>query len=97
MSSAFTSKPGSTQTMSVTQSSSSISIDDTCNSIRVYNAGPSLCFIRKGRGSTTATTSNMPVPPGIVEVFGTNKADTVAAICASGLTTTLYVTQGTGD
>lgn len=83
--------------MSVTQTAGSISLDNTCRAIRVYNAGPAVVFIRKSIGGATATTSNMPVPPGIVEVFGTNFADSLSAVCATGQTATFYVTQGTGE
>ncbi len=62
--------------------------------IRVYNAGTATVFCRWGNGAQTATTSDMPLIPGVVEVF--SKADqdnTFAGITASS-TATVYITCG---
>ena len=65
--------------------------------MRVVNAGPNTAFIRWGVGAQTALTTDMPVLAGTVELFTKSEdTDTVAAICASAQTATLYVTCGEG-
>lgn len=66
--------------------------------MRVVNVGPNTAFIRWGVGAQTALTTDMPVLAGTVETFTKgNSTDTVAAICASGQTATIYVTCGEGQ
>ena len=86
-----------TQTLSATQSSGSKSIDRDDPQIRICNAGGSTAFIRWGVGAQTAVTTDMPMLSGTVEVFNKGIADTIAAICASGQTATLYLTLGNGQ
>lgn len=61
---------------------------------RVYNSGASTVFIKEGDGTVTATTSDLPIPAGAVEVlsFGSTY---IAAITATG-TCTIYFTPGDG-
>lgn len=64
--------------------------------IRVYNAGTATVFVRWGTGAQTATTADMPVVPGVVELFSKAPADdTFAGITASS-TATVYITCGEG-
>lgn len=64
--------------------------------MRVYNAGTAVVFVRWGTGAQTATTADMPVVPGAVEVFAKAPADdTFAGITASS-TATVYITCGEG-
>ena len=64
--------------------------------MRVYNAGTQIVFARWGTGAQTATTSDMPLIPGVVEVFTKAPADdTFAGITASS-TATVYITCGEG-
>ena len=87
---AFT--PGSTVNIAATTSSNSATLAAGMV-VRVYNAGTVPVFIKFG---ATATTSDTPIPPGIVEVFtDPSGATTVAAITASG-TATVYFTSGQG-
>jgi len=66
--------------------------------LRIVNAGPNTAFVGWGVGAQTALTSWMPVLAGTIEVFSKAAAvDTVAAICASGQTATLYITCGEGQ
>ena len=65
--------------------------------MRVVNAGPNTAFIRWGVGAQTAVATDMPILAGAIEVFTKAGAvDTVAAICASTQTATVYVTCGQG-
>ena len=66
--------------------------------MRIVNAGPNTAFIRWGVGAQTALTTDMPILAGTIEIF--NKAyatNTVAAICASTQTATIYITCGDGQ
>lgn len=67
--------------------------------VRLYNAGTDPVFIRPGSDSTVvATTSDMPVAPGSVEVITLDIPEGgslwIAAITASGAT--IYFTVGAG-
>lgn len=91
---------GSTASISVTSTSASTTLDP-CNAltnqvIRIYNVGPNTAFLRWGNGSQTAVTTDTPIPMGAIENFFKGSSDTIAAVCASGQTATVYVTPGNG-
>ena len=66
------------------------------SSVRVFNATSVTVFIQFGISTVTATTANMPIPAGGVEIFEIGPAVTyIAGITASG-TGTLYATTGRG-
>ncbi len=116
----FSPSVGTTQTLSASNSSSSVTFNakdvvattsatGTSGSvinrgtvgghsvIRVYNSGTALAFGRWGTGAQTATTADMPLIPGVVEVFSkADQDDTFAAITAAS-TCTIYVTCGEGQ
>lgn len=102
---------GTTKTLSATSSSSSVTfaaVDVSSTPtpafsgpsggrsiIRVYNAGPGVAFCRWGTGAQTAVLGDMPVFPGVVELFSkAGSDDTFAAITAT--TATIYTTCGEG-
>ena len=90
---AFT--PGSTVNIAATTSTGNVTLGIGAV-VRVYNAGTVPVFIKFGIAGVTAATTDMPIPPGIVEVFTEpSGATTVAAITASG-TATVYFTSGQG-
>ena len=90
--------PGATASISATSTSGSASVTAANNSVRVVNLGPNKAFIRWGVGAQTAVAStDMPVHNGATEIFDKGRADTLAAICASGETATLYLTSGEGE
>ena len=98
----FTPIDDATVTLSPTTSASSGSAKKTPTGtyqLRVVNAGPSLAFIAFG-DSNAATTADIAVPSGAVEVFTIRNnpgapESGVSAICASG-SATVYVTTGHG-
>lgn len=115
----FRPSTGTTKTLSVSNTSSSVTLDSkdvsssssatgTSGSIidrgtigghsvmRVYNAGTQLAFARWGTGTQTATTSDMPLVPGVVEVFSKAYADDTFAAITSSSTATVYITPGEG-
>jgi len=97
----FQQKIGKTTSISATSTSASVTLDSVgaaAENLRVFNAGPNTVFITWGVGSATATTTtNLPIPAGGVENFFKGPgADTVAAICASTQTATVYFTPGEG-
>lgn len=65
--------------------------------MRVYNAGTQTAFCRWGTGAQTATTSDMPLIPGVVEVFAKAWADDTFAAITSSSTATIYITCGEGQ
>lgn len=94
----FFPRPTSTQSLSATTTSSSItfageSLNDT--ELYVYNAGTDLVFCRWGVGAQTATTTALPIPSGTVQIFARNQA-TVFACRTSTTTATVYITTGNG-
>jgi hypothetical protein len=91
--------PGSTQTLSATTTSSSITFTGTFlndTELYVYNAGADLVFCRWGVGAQTATTGGLPIPSGTVQIFNRNNA-TVFACRTSTTTATVYITTGNGQ
>lgn len=65
--------------------------------VRVYNAGGATVFVLFGTSGATATTGNMPVPSGAVEVFSVPEGTTHAATITSSGTGTIYFTTGLGE
>jgi hypothetical protein len=67
--------------------------------VRIYNGGSATAFTRVTKaadGATTAVTTDLPIPAGIVECFTIAAGcDTVSAITSAGATT-LYINQGEG-
>lgn len=64
--------------------------------VRVFNATSSIVFIKFGTSAVTAATTDLPIPPGGVEVFAVG-ANTYIAGITSGGTGTLYATPGLGS
>lgn len=104
----FTPSVGTTKTLSASSSSSSVTFDakDVTSAttlagghqvMRVYNAGTQIAFCRWGTGAQTATTSDMPVVPGVVEVFTKAPSDNTFAGITSSSTATVYITCGEGQ
>lgn len=94
----FSPANGATKTLTVTSTSSSDTFAGVHQTMRVYNAGPNKAFLRWGVGAQTALTTDMPVGPTNTETFSLPpQAATVAAICATGETATVYCTPGEGQ
>lgn len=61
-------------------------------------AGTGVVFLRWGTGAQTALLTDMPILPGMTEVFTkANTVDTVAAITSGSDTATIWVTCGEGQ
>lgn len=89
--------PVETKSISVTDTSGSSTFTGaSAEQLRIYNAGNNMAFIRWGAGAQTALTTDMPIPAGGIEVFYKGSNDTLAAICSTSSTTTLYCTSGRG-
>ncbi len=63
--------------------------------VRVFNAASVTVFVKFGTSAVTAATTDLPIPPGGVEIFAAGAATYIAGITASG-TGTLYATPGFG-
>lgn len=90
---------GTTKTISasVTSASATWASNETAgDAIRIYNACSVVAFVRFGKGAQTATSADIPIAPGSVEIIGcTNAVDTVAVILPSSAGS-VYVTKGSG-
>lgn len=88
----------STATLAVTATSANVAISAIPPVVEIQNAGDSIAFCRWGIGTQTAVTTDYPVLPGQSKsiTIGTGN-NNFAAICAAGLTTTLYITSGEGQ
>lgn len=87
---------GKTTSIAATQTTGSATVPAEAPTMRVFNAGPATVFVRWGVGAQTALTTDVAIPVGAVEMFYKGNANTVAAICATGSTATVYLTPGTG-
>lgn len=89
--------PGTTETLSASTSSASVTLDGDTNQVRVYNATAAVAFIRFTTDASTAVNTDTPIAPGSVEVFtkAANK-NIASAILASG-TGSVYFTIGHGS
>ncbi len=95
---AFQANPTSTVSISATDASgaSRQSIGSTGNQLLVVNSGGNLCYVKLGDVTVTAATTDMPLLPQSAMILTKGSATYVAAICDSGLTTTLKATPGNG-
>jgi len=66
------------------------------STVRVYNAANVVVFVNFGISTVTATTSHMPIPPGVVETFQLSRIATHIAAITAGGTGNLYATPGMG-
>lgn len=97
-----------TATLAVTASSGNVAINmNGAQQVELNNDGPSTCFVVFGVDNTIAatvpstSTGSYPVKPGECKIitFAPSIAPLikfVAAICGTGLTTTLYASPGVG-
>lgn len=65
--------------------------------VRVCTAGSSaLMFVKFGDSSVTATSSDMALPGGVVEIFQLAAGQTHMSVISSGSSNTVYATVGVG-
>lgn len=90
--------PGVTQSIAVAATSASVTVNAFSSTLRLYNVGNDLVFVRIGQGPQTATLTDFPVVPNVPAFLAKPPGfDTVAAIkAAGGSTDTLYITPGDG-
>lgn len=102
-SSVFT--PGKSVSLATTATNQRLLVDGSGTVMRVANGGASVAYVALGKSTVTAvvpTTSGgdlyaTPVLPGEVAFFSCSVDDPyVAALCASGQTTTLFFSRGEG-
>lgn len=90
--------PGATSSIAVSGTTGRVIVGNRngATQVRIYNSGAN-CFIKAGDSTVEATTSDLPVPSGSVEVLtfapGADGALYIAAIGTSG---TIYFTIGEG-
>lgn len=92
----------STVSISATQTSGSTTLANTCGQVLyVCNEGPNGVYIRYGNGSQTALTTDYRIPANTERYLtrrdGSSGDTTVAAICDSGETATVYFSIGEGS
>ena len=102
MSSPFKAKEHSTVNIDVAAASARVSLAvmllNNFPQIRVYNAGTATAWFAFGDSTVTADTADIPIGPGVIEVFTiTDKTGTLyAAAIAAGATGKIYFTPGGG-
>lgn len=88
-----------TKTVSASTTSASATWADNDKAgdcLRVFNNTTAVAFLKYGIGAQTATTANIAIAPGAVEVIAVGDAtDTVAVILSTG-TGSVYLTKGSG-
>lgn len=88
-----------TKTVSASTTSASATWADNDKAgdcLRVFNNTTAVAFLKYGLGTQTATTANIAIAPGAVEVIMIGEAaDTVAVILSTG-TGSVYLTKGSG-
>lgn len=94
-----------TAKIAATQTTSQATLPTVGNNVIIYNAGPNTAYVSIGNTSVTATvpttagTGSMPVPIGFYAFTISRSADidvTVAAICDTGNTASIYFSVGNG-
>lgn len=101
MQQAFRPTPASTVNIDVSASSQRVLITgDAANAVRVMNNGTATAWIEFGDATiTAATTTGMPVGPGVTEVVrfrNDSGAPLYAAAIAAGATGKIHFTPGNG-
>lgn len=97
--------PGATVSISVTSAASAatalgLTFTPASNSgaqVMVTNTGSNTAFITFGGSTVAATTSGIPIPAGVVEVFTVNQYMTYVSAITASSTTTVYFTVGIGN
>jgi hypothetical protein len=99
----FRAAAGKTKNIDVSSSNQSVKLWETgeaTKQVRVKNSGTADAFIAFGSSTIAATTTlDMPVGPGVTEVFtvsSNNGAPLYAAAIAAGSTGKIYFTPGVG-
>ena len=89
--------PGATVSLTCSGTSASVQVSGSSavRMVRVYNSGAVDVFIKSGDSTVVATTSDTPMPPGIVEILNIGTKQYIAGITASGQAK-LYFTIGVG-
>lgn len=92
----FYPKRGANQVVTPAGTAASISLDPTSKSVRLVNSGATnVCHVRIGKGSQTATTADLVIPPSSQIIVAKGEGEnTLSHISASG--TTLHVQEGEG-
>ncbi len=92
----FGPSPGGPVSITATTSSSSISVPNpnSESQLRIYSTCTTTLFLKTGNSSVTASSSDMAVAPGAVEIFSMSGAYT-AVIVPSG-SCDVYLSRGTG-
>lgn len=99
--------PAANSTIAVTDTSQRVALPGgQTSTIVVKNVGASECFIASGDSSVTATAGgaataasdgSFSIPPGEIGSYTISPIAThIAAICATGITTTLRISRGEG-
>lgn len=82
--------------LATTATTARAAVDRTSNAVRIVNDGASTAFLQFGDATAAATVTDMPIKAGTTEIFTKGATTHIAAICATGATTTLYFTSGEG-
>lgn len=94
-------QPSTTLTVSVSSSASTATLVPAPSNPSwqemLTNGGTQLAFCKFGGSTVTATTSDTPIPAGVVEVFTLDQDQKYISCITSTSTTTVYATGGKGS
>jgi hypothetical protein len=102
---AFNPTPQSS-TIAATSTTQRVALGARTTNVYVANVGSGEAFVNfgdatvvavAGGAATAASDGHMSIPSGFFGVIATSNQTNMAAICASGVTTTLRITPGEGE
>lgn len=89
--------PEATASLAAGTTSAATALGGAGPSLLVYNATGGIAFLRLGATTAlTATTGDLPVPPGSQIMLGIGATVTAAAVVLSTGSGTVYLTRGSG-
>ncbi|GAB0116904.1 hypothetical protein [Acidisoma sp. 7E03] len=89
--------PEATVTLAASTTSAAVTLGGAGPSLLVYNATGALAFLRLGATTAlTATTGDLPVPPGGQILLGIGATVSAAAVVLSAGSGSVYLTRGSG-
>jgi hypothetical protein len=92
--------PRRTRLLEVCTAPRIVPVDADAPLLRLWNAGPAICFVRTGTGAevTASADGDLPIPPRQTVLIDKGiGADRLAAVALVAGPSRLYVTPGTGS
>lgn len=84
-----------TATQAANGTNADVAVPAGALTVRVYNAGPNLAYLKGGQAGVAATVNDVPLPAGLVEVFGVQGCQSIGVISAGTSAVTFSFGWGT--